>query len=292
MDKKTISLIEYCAYHMRLFTPYDTFRNWKNFLRVITKFNANITNEFNLHDYADFKEYLLDDGYSNNTIVGFTDKLKALLRAIGREGYIITNDLPLMTHISDEPTGIYLNTEELGRLQKLKLEGTFDIIRDRFLIGCYTAMRFSDYSRVGYNNIIGNNIEVLHKKTNIKVLVPIHPVVKAIFKKYRNTLPQCPSNWYVNKTLPAIAARARINDKVTIERRTTHGIKTDLFLKHELVHTHTARRTGATNMYLAGIPTFRIMLITGHKTEESFFKYIRIERKENADVLATHPFFQ
>jgi integrase len=62
--------------------------------------------------------------------------------------------------------------------------------------------------------------------------------------------------------------------------------------KYALVSSHTARRTGATNMYLAGVQTFRIMLITGHTTEQSFFKYIRIEREENARVLSEHPFFK
>lgn len=46
------------------------------------------------------------------------------------------------------------------------------------------------------------------------------------------------------------------------------------------------------NMYLAGIPTAKIMLFTGHQTEDSFFKYIRIGKQENAKELAEHPFFK
>jgi hypothetical protein len=34
------------------------------------------------------------------------------------------------------------------------------------------------------------------------------------------------------------------------------------------------------------------MLITGHSTEESFFRYIRINRQENAAILSKHPFFR
>jgi hypothetical protein len=44
-------------------------------------------------------------------------------------------------------------------------------------------------------------------------------------------------------------------------------------------------------MFLAGVPPYRIMLITGHRSEKSFFKYIRITREENAATLAGHPFF-
>jgi hypothetical protein len=34
------------------------------------------------------------------------------------------------------------------------------------------------------------------------------------------------------------------------------------------------------------------MLLTGHKTEQSFFRYIRIAKAENALTLADHPFFK
>jgi hypothetical protein len=34
------------------------------------------------------------------------------------------------------------------------------------------------------------------------------------------------------------------------------------------------------------------MMITGHRSEKSFFKYIRVTREENAFALAGHPFFQ
>ena len=61
--------------------------------------------------------------------------------------------------------------------------------------------------------------------------------------------------------------------------------------KYELVTTHTARRSAATNMYKAGIPAISIMKITGHRTQVSFMKYIRITEEENAELLRTHPFF-
>jgi hypothetical protein len=44
-------------------------------------------------------------------------------------------------------------------------------------------------------------------------------------------------------------------------------------------------------MYLAGIPAQSIMKITGHQTEQSFMKYLRISKEENANLLASNPFF-
>jgi integrase len=52
-----------------------------------------------------------------------------------------------------------------------------------------------------------------------------------------------------------------------------------------LVCTHTARRSFATNNYKKGIPANILMKITGHKTERSFYTYIRETPKENAQRL-------
>jgi integrase len=61
--------------------------------------------------------------------------------------------------------------------------------------------------------------------------------------------------------------------------------------KYNLITTHTARRSGATNMFLAGIPAQSIMKITGHTTESSFMKYLRISKDANATLIANNPFF-
>ena len=52
--------------------------------------------------------------------------------------------------------------------------------------------------------------------------------------------------------------------------------------RHKLVTTHTARRSFATNMYKRDIPSITIMKITGHKTESSFLKYIKVTPEEHA----------
>ena len=58
--------------------------------------------------------------------------------------------------------------------------------------------------------------------------------------------------------------------------------------KYQLLTTHTARRSFATNLYLSGFPSISIMKITGHTTEKSFMKYIKITPTENAKLLQLH----
>lgn len=99
------------------------------------------------------------------------------------------------------------------------------------------------------------------------------------------------SEYNFNKVLKRIAQSVGFTEEVLIERTRGGQIHRDMKKKYELVSSHTARRTAATNMYLAGIPTFRIMLITGHKAESAFYRYIRIGKDENAKELQNHHFF-
>jgi integrase len=55
--------------------------------------------------------------------------------------------------------------------------------------------------------------------------------------------------------------------------------------KCDLISTHTARRSFATNMFKMGIPTLTIMRITGHKTEKNFLTYIKVTPDEHANIM-------
>ena len=55
--------------------------------------------------------------------------------------------------------------------------------------------------------------------------------------------------------------------------------------KNELIKTHTARRTGATLMYLAGMDIYDIMKITGHTSPAVLKKYIRADELQVVDKI-------
>jgi len=72
-----------------------------------------------------------------------------------------------------------------------------------------------------------------------------------------------------------------------VHKSITKGGKkiTKKYKKHELVTAHTGRRSFATNLYKQGFPALSIMQITGHKSEESFLKYIKVTPREHAEKL-------
>ena len=54
----------------------------------------------------------------------------------------------------------------------------------------------------------------------------------------------------------------------------------DFVPKWKMVHSHTARRTGATLMYLSGMEIYDIMKITGHTSPLMLKRYIKADELE------------
>jgi hypothetical protein len=81
----------------------------------------------------------------------------------------------------EDSDSVYLSIDELIKLHQLKLKGEPEIICDLFLVGAFSGMRYSDYSKLTEKyNIVGNNIQKKTKKTNERVVIPIHSVISSI----------------------------------------------------------------------------------------------------------------
>ncbi len=245
------------------------------------------------HEFYDgFIQYLQDEELAVNTIGKKIQTLKTFLNAATEEG---VNNFEYykskkFKKLSEEADTIYLNEQELEQIYKHDFSDTphLDRVRDMFLLGCWTGCRFSDFTQITPENISDNLIHVRQEKTEQKVLIPLHPVVAAILEKYEGKLPAPISNQKFNGYIKDVAELAKINDKVH-KSITKGGVrKSKQFEKHQLVSTHTARRSFATNLYKSGFPSISIMAITGHKTEESFLKYIKVTPDEHAKKLQEH----
>lgn len=254
-----------------------------------------ITLEF----YNHYLGYLkLENNLSSNTVGKHIKTIKSFLNEATERG--INKNLEFRNKrfktLREEADTIYLNIEELEKIENLNLKANprLEKVRDLFLIGCYTGLRFSDFTEINPENIVSNNtvIQVRTKKTGQRVSIPLHKTVRKILKKYKNNLPKAYTNQTMNEYLKEVVSLAGI--KELIETTITKGgkVEKNVLPKFKLVSTHTARRSFATNLYLAEVPSISIMKITGHKTERSFLQYIKVTQRENANKLLTHPFFK
>ncbi len=193
--------------------------------------------------------------------------------------------------IREESTSIFLTEQEIIDILDIDLTHNkmLELVRDLFVIGCYTGLRFSDYSNLSRDNIVGDNLVVTTYKTGKVVTIPIHPVVQAIFDKYNGVLRIGISNQKSNTYLKEIGQLLpALLEKVTTTITKGATKYTERKARWQMLSTHTARRSFATNAYKRNIPTMTIMAITGHTTEKSFRKYIKVTETEHAEIFRKH----
>lgn len=198
-----------------------------------------------------------------------------------------------------EPTfAVFLSMNEITRIYYYKFENqdkrkAKERIRDLFVVGCLTALRYSDYSTLTADNLQNGYIVKRTKKTNVDVKVPAHDYVKEIFTKHNGQIPSGLCIQYFNKYLKLIMREIGLNDKITFSYTKGGKLKTVTREKWELISSHTARRSAATNMYLTGrMKTLEIMKLTGHRSEQNFFRYIRLTSDDTARSISGDMFFR
>jgi hypothetical protein len=255
-------------------------------------------NDITVDFYDNFVQFFYSRNCGANYIGKHLKSLKTIMRAAHEEG--LHNNMEIerkaFKSISEEVEHIYLTETELKALFELDLSDNepHQIVRDVFLCGCYTAQRYSDYSKLSKSNIKIINgkkfIELIQKKTGEKCIIPIRPELDIILQRYDYTLPKT-FEQKVNEGIKKIGLKAKITELIHIEKN-KGGLKVKSDIKKcDLITTHCARRTGCSLMYLAGIPIIDIMKISGHRTPNEFLKYIRIGKEETAVSLASHEYF-
>lgn len=284
---------EYLNVSKKTDTYKQSLSNATNHLRLFSLTTQTpIYTNLNEQIIEDFAFYLREKNLRPSTIKNNVGRVKYLLRKARAAGYETDLSVEDFNTPDEEAATIFLTMREILKIHRYTNLTPREIeIKDYFIIGCLTALRFSDYSRLQPKNFIRNKIVIKTKKTNTPVQIPIHPIVKEIIQKYNKQLPPPLSIQHFNREIKLICKKIGFTKKILCERTIGHTRVSKLVPKYQFISSHTARRSAATNMYLAGIMPFRIMLITGHRTEKSFFRYIRITREENVKVLARHKFF-
>ncbi|MGQ8335818.1 phage integrase SAM-like domain-containing protein [Sunxiuqinia sp. A32] len=270
---------------------YRTIRAYHSTLKNLKEFNPNLEwNDLDLDFYADFLKYLASNGYSKNTIASRIKNLKVFCNAASQRKIHDNISFKSFKKQSEESFNIYLDEEELKAIHKLDLSKKpyLDRVRDIFLVGCWTGCRFSDLDKVTRSNIEGDYLKIEQKKTEKRVTIPLHPVVVSILEKYEGEMPQMISNQKFNDYIKDVCSLAKLKSKVTKSITKGGKRKSETYKKWEMVSSHTARRSFATNLYKSGFPSLSIMAITGHKTEKAFYSYIKVKEEEHAEMLMKH----
>lgn len=239
------------------------------------------------YQLIEFMEAELD--LKPNTIGTHIKNLKAFLNE-ALEQQLTTNRTHQSKHFikpSEESYTIALTWDEVDEIISLDLSDRpyLDSNRDLFIVVCTTGLRYSDLRQLNKKRIIrkasGNEIQLKTQKTGQGVVIPIDSRLQSVIDKYQHTetgFPKVISNQKLNRTLKEIGKQIESLNEMEVYNTTKGGKQLEVKKKrYELIGTHTGRRTFATRWYLSELlPTRVIMAITGHKTERSFFRYIRL----------------
>ena len=145
-------------------------------------------------------------------------------------------------------------------------------------------MRFSDYSRIAPDWVKDGKIYWIEEKIGNRDCIPLSSAAKEILDRYDGYAPQLTQQKF-NLYLKLMCKEAGLTEKIPVSKTIGTQKMTEYKEKWELVSSHTARRTGATLLIKASAPAAWVMRITGHKSERSFWRYIRLSKEENADLI-------
>lgn len=247
--------------------------------------------DINYSFYLDYTEYLAyvyyyrgKRGLSTNSIAKDITNIKTFLRHSFKTGVIPFFDISYMKVITEEVDSIYLNEDEINAIECLELKpGSIrDTCRDLLLIGCETGLRHSDFSSLQPANIQGNMLRVRTHKNHALVVIPISNRLRRIFNKYDNKPPQDTRRSSFNHLVKKIGKLAKIDNEVVVVRKNGNQRVEQKFLKYQLMSSHVGRRSFCTNQFNRGVPTLLIRKISGHKTEASFLRYIKVNQEAAA----------
>jgi integrase len=256
-------------------------------------FDKKFVNSFStfLEEYYDHQQNSLSKHFKNLK----TYLIEAVNRGLINNSTFIIKDFCFPT---EDTTAIYLTEKELQKMFDADLSGnrTMELARDIFLIGCYIGQRVSDYNGLTENDIVTlkgvKYFKIRQSKTKTDVLCPITKEISEIMRLRHNNLPPIKLNEPdINENIKELGRILGFTKKIKCEF-TKGGKKViEMIPKHDLIMTHTARRSFCTNMYLKKMPVFDIMLFSGHKSEKEFYKYIRIKGEERAEHIVGKGFF-
>ncbi len=264
----------------------------KNLLEDFEKFRGATLQWKDFDDklYNEIIDYMIKEKkYALNTYGRAVRFIKTILKKGTKSGLIASDKYYDTFNGGTEPVdNPYLTDAELDMLYNHDFSESprNERVRDVFMIGCYTGLRFSDYTHIRPEHINGDKIKMVTQKTKRQVIIPLHPRVKSILEKYNYELPAAISNQKFNDYLGDVCQEAKINEPYSKSITKAGKIEVKTGKKYEFITSHSARRTFASNAFKNGIPPYLIMTITGHRTEKQFMEYLKVTADERAEMFA------
>ena len=191
-------------------------------------------------------------------------------------------------------TPIYITNEERTQLFEadLSVNKEVEIQRDIFIFHCFIGCRVSDLFKMTYQNIIGDSIEYIQRKTKedrpITVRVPLSKTAIALIDKYREegreSLFPFSTEQHYNRKIKEAFRLAGLDRIVTVpDQRTRAEVHKPIY---EIASSHMARRTFIGNIYKKVKDPNMVSALSGHKEgSKAFARYRTIDDEMKKEMI-------
>lgn len=244
---------------------------------------------FNDKIYNKFLKYCIEiKDHSANTVHRNVGLLKTFLYWALSKKYTYNNNFinfkkpPKFR--TDEIALNYQQVEEIY-LYDFSKNKRLERVRDLFVFGCVTGMRFGNYSRISKQDIQGDFIRVVDIKSKSKKLsIPLNSISKAILEKYNYILPNI-SNQKMNEFIKEVFKEMKFTEDIKKTMKYGDELVDKKSEFWERISSHTARRSFITIMKNNKVPDKVIMSYTGHTSLEVFNNYYRPSEEDKVNYM-------
>lgn len=276
---------------------YNTFKNaqtnlnhLRSFLKLkIFKISASDLTEEIIEEFSEF----LKENRMNNTVVKALQILRTFLHYCHKKKHI--QKIPLIdTGKANDITVIHLSYDEVMKIAYTPMQSpSLEKVKDFFLFGCFTGMRYGDIAGLKKTNCYDNKIEFFNSKngTTQSITIPLTEISKNILAKYSKeksifAIPSI-SNQKTNDALKVVAEHSGLDEVIEVARKNGIGrISKVLENKSKLISCHTSRKSFITIAMTLGMKEATIKSITGHsKGSKAFHKYYDVVDKLKHDEM-------
>lgn len=194
-------------------------------------------------------------------------------------------------------TPFYLTIDERKKLEEFDFshDPRLGLHRDLFVFHCCVGCRVSDLFSFTRDNIVGNQLHYIARKTKegrpITIQVPLNSTAQRILDKYKDCGSDkiFPESAYMsyNKDIKRMLKEAGIDRHVVvIDQLTRESVSRPIY---EVASTHMARRTFIGNVYKKFKDQNMVSALTGHKPgSAAFVRYREIDdelKQEMVDAI-------
>lgn len=244
-----------------------TKQNYKTLFNNLERFRSGVLiTDIDYQFVVAYDRWLRASGIAHNTRISRLRLLRAVLNEAKKRDIISVNPFDRFRIQQMVSKKGYLTPEQVREIERMKLKGYDDLVRDAFLVGCYTGLRFSDITALRQSHIKEGWLVIAMQKTKFTVEIPVATLfdgkMMKLVEKYGGDIGRLTkrlgSNATVNRTLRPMLDAVGADPKLTF---------------------HGSRHTFGTLLGQMGVDIAAVSKLLGHQKLQTTEIYREVDRR-------------